>query len=110
MNPMTDSSTHSRGKRKERVGYVISDKMNKTIVVTVERRVRHADYEKVITRNSRFYAHDEKSEAKTGDRVRIIETRPLSRLKRWRLAEILERGREKAVVVDEPTEIQAKAP
>ncbi len=84
-----------RAKRKERVGHVVSDKMDKTIVVVVERRVRHPRYEKVITRASRFYAHDEKNEAKTGDRVRITETRPLSRLKRWRLVEVLERGVEK---------------
>ena len=78
--------------RKERVGWVVSDKMEKTIVVRVERRVRHPMYDKVVTHSSRFYAHDEKKEAKTGDRVRIIETRPLSRLKRWRLVEILERA------------------
>jgi len=81
-----------RAKRKEQVGHVVSDKMDKTIVVVVERRLRHPRYEKVITRSSRFYAHDEKNEAKTGDRVRITETRPLSRLKRWRLVEVLERG------------------
>ncbi len=78
--------------RKERVGYVVSDKMNKTIVVRVDRRVRHPKFEKIITLGSRFYAHDEKNEAKIGDRVRILETRPLSRLKRWRLVEILEKG------------------
>ena len=107
---MIDPSNNSRGKRKERVGYVVSDKMDKTIVVTVSRRVRHAEYEKVMTRNSRFYAHDEKNEAKTGDRVRIVETRPLSRLKRWRLAEVIERGREKAILVSEPEEMQTSAP
>lgn len=84
--------------RKERIGHVVSDKMNKTIVVRVDRRVRHAKYEKVLTMASKFYAHDEKNEAKTGDRVRIVETRPLSRLKRWRLAEVLERGSEKLTV------------
>jgi small subunit ribosomal protein S17 len=84
----------SRGIRKERVGHVVSDKMDKTIVVRVDRRVRHAKYNKVITLASRFYAHDEKNEAKIGDRVRIIETRPLSRLKRWRLEEVLEKGSE----------------
>jgi small subunit ribosomal protein S17 len=70
--------------------------MDKTIVVVVERRVRHPLYERVITRMSRFYAHDEKNEAKVGDFVRIVETRPLSRLKRWRLVEVLARGKEKA--------------
>ena len=73
------------GHRKERVGEVVSNKMSKTIVVRVERRFPHAQYKKVITRYKKFYAHDEKSEAKPGDRVRIEETRPLSRLKRWRL-------------------------
>ena len=86
------SPTSSRGDRKERVGYVVSDKMDKTIVVRVDRRVRHPRYEKVLTLAGRFYAHDEKNEAKVGDRVRIIETRPLSRLKRWRLIEILDKG------------------
>lgn len=93
---MTDAQKISRANRKEQVGRVVSDKMDKTIVVVVERRVRHPRYEKVITRASRFYAHDEKNEARTGDRVRIEETRPLSRLKRWRLIEVLERGGEKA--------------
>ena len=78
--------------RKERIGFVISDKMDKTIVVRVDRRVRHPRFEKVMTVASRFYAHDEKNEAKMGDRVRITETRPLSRLKRWRLVEVVEKG------------------
>ncbi len=89
---MTSPEQQDRGARKERVGRVISDKMDKTIVVCVERRVRHAQYEKVITRSSRFYAHDEKNDAKVGDRVCIMETRPLSRLKRWRLVEVIERA------------------
>lgn len=93
---MSDSSPISRSRRKERVGYVVSDKMDKTIVVRVDRRVRHPQYEKVLTLASRFYAHDEKNEAKMGDRVRITETRPLSRLKRWRLVEVVEKGVEKA--------------
>ena len=79
----------ARGHRKEQVGKVISDKMDKTIVVRVERRFRHAKYEKVITRFKKFYAHDEESKAKLGDQVRIQETRPLSKLKRWRLVEIV---------------------
>ncbi|MDD2707241.1 MAG: 30S ribosomal protein S17 [Verrucomicrobiae bacterium] len=94
---MTNTPAENRGKRKDRVGRVVSDKMVKTIVVVVERRVRHPVYEKVITRVRRFYAHDEKGEARVGDRVRIVETRPLSRLKRWRLMEVLERGTEKPV-------------
>jgi small subunit ribosomal protein S17 len=81
-----------RGRRKERVGRVISDKMDKTIVVEVERRVRHPLYGKEMRQSTKFYAHDEKDEARVGDRVRIVETRPLSRLKRWRLVEILARA------------------
>ena len=91
---MSEPQPTSKSSRKERVGRVISDKMNKTIVVRIDRRVRHAKYEKVLTLASRFYAHDEKNEAKIGDRVRISETRPLSRLKRWRLVEVIERAAE----------------
>lgn len=74
------------------MGEVISNKMAKTIVVRVERRFPHPKFKKVVTGYKKFYAHDEKSEAKVGDRVRIEETRPLSKLKRWRLVEIVERG------------------
>jgi small subunit ribosomal protein S17 len=80
------------GHRKERSGEVVSNKMAKTIVVRVERRFQHPVFKKVVTSYNKFYAHDEKSEAKVGDRVRIVETRPLSKLKRWRLVEIIERG------------------
>src|ERR1700683_224264 len=83
-----------RGHRKERLGKVIAAKMAKTIVVQVQRRFPHPEYKKVITAYSKFYAHDEKSEAKVGDLVLIVETRPLSKLKRWRLTEIVERGTE----------------
>ena len=72
-----------------RIGRVVSDKMHKTIVVEVERRVKHVEYTRTIKRTSRFHAHDEGNTAKVGDRVRIEETRPLSKLKRWRLREIL---------------------
>src|SRR5271154_2641636 len=85
-----------RGHRKERVGEVISNKMTKTIVVRVERRFPHPRYKKVVTGYSKFYAHDEKSEARIGDRVRIQETRPLSKTKNWRLVEIVERNPEAA--------------
>ncbi|HMJ90417.1 MAG TPA: 30S ribosomal protein S17 [Candidatus Acidoferrum sp.] len=91
----------SRGNRKERVGEVISAKMAKTIVVRVERRFPHPQFRKVITAYTKFYAHDEKSEAKPGDRVRIQETRPLSKLKRWRLIEVVERGEQLAPVAAE---------
>lgn len=77
---------------KERVGRVISDKMQKTITVLVETRVIHPRYKKTITRRKKFYAHDEREEARVGDVVRIRETRPLSKLKRWRLVEILQRA------------------
>src|SRR5437016_5783934 len=79
----------ARGKRKERVGEVIANKMAKTITVRVERRFPHPKFKKVITGYKKFYAHDEKSEAKVGDRVRIQETRPLSKTKRWRLVEVV---------------------
>ena len=82
----------ARGHRKERLGEVISNKMTKTIVVRVERRFEHPRYKKVVTGYKKLYAHDEKSEAKVGDRVRIEETRPLSRLKRWRLVAVVNRG------------------
>lgn len=81
-----------RTQRKERTGEVISDKMTKTIVVRVERRFRHPQFKKVVTSYKKFVAHDEKSEAKIGDRVRIQETRPLSKTKRWRLVEVVERN------------------
>lgn len=83
-----------RSNRKERLGEVIANKMAKTIIVRVERRFPHPKFKKVITGYKKFYAHDEKSEAKVGDRVRIQETRPLSKTKRWRLVEIVERGTE----------------
>lgn len=81
-----------RAHRKERVGSVISANMAKTIVVRVERRYPHPKFKKVVTGYKKFYAHDEKREAKVGDRVRIEETRPLSKTKRWRLVEVVERA------------------
>jgi small subunit ribosomal protein S17 len=77
---------------KTRVGMVVSDKMNKTRVVVVERAFRHPRYERVVKRTTRFKAHDERNEAHLGDRVLIVETRPLSKDKRWRIKEILERA------------------
>ena len=77
---------------KTRVGLVVSDKMSKTRVVAVERSFRHSQYERVIKRTSRFKAHDERNEAHVGDRVLIVETRPLSKDKRWRIKEILDRA------------------
>jgi small subunit ribosomal protein S17 len=79
----------ARGLRKTRVGQVVSARMNKTIVVEVVRRVPHPKFKKIVKRTSKFYAHDEKAEAREGQRVRIMETRPVSKLKRWRLVEVL---------------------
>ncbi len=93
-NPPTQPSSTARAHRKERVGRVISSNMAKTIVVQVDRRFPHPKFKKVITGHKKFYAHDEKAEAKVGDRVRIEETRPLSKTKRWRLVEIVERATE----------------
>jgi len=81
-----------RGNRKERVGEVVSNKMAKTIVVRVQRRFPHPQYKKIVTAYKKFYAHDEKGEARPGDRVRIVETRPLSKTKCWRLVEVVERA------------------
>src|SRR5260370_1347235 len=95
---MVETATHvqdlsaARGKRKALFGEVISNTMAKTIIVRVERRFPHPKFKKVVTGYKKFYAHDEKSEAKVGDRVRIEETRPLSKTKRWRLIEVVERG------------------
>ena len=95
---MAETTANVRGNRKERVGEVISNKMNKTIIVRVERRFPHPDYKKVVTQYKKFYAHDEKGEARPGDRVRIEETRPLSKMKRWRLVEVVERNVEASPV------------
>jgi small subunit ribosomal protein S17 len=82
-----------RGSRKVRVGKVVSDKMDKTIVVAVERSTRHPLYGKIIRKTKKYKAHDEDNTCRIGDKVRIMETRPLSRDKRWRLVEIVERTR-----------------
>jgi small subunit ribosomal protein S17 len=83
----------ARAARKVREGIVVSTKMDKTVVVAVIDRVRHTRYRKTMQRTHRFYAHDEANDAREGDRVRIAETRPLSKLKRWRLVEVLERAK-----------------
>ena len=75
--------------KKEQIATVLSDKMTKTRVVGIERLVRHSRYKKILRARTKFYAHDEKNESKTGDKVRIVESRPLSRLKRWEVVEIL---------------------
>ena len=88
-----EQPTTDRGARKTRTGLVVSDKMQKTVVVAIERRVPHPVYGKMVTRTKRLKAHDEENSAKVGDTVRIVETRPLSKDKRWRLVEIIDRAR-----------------
>jgi small subunit ribosomal protein S17 len=87
------SGSVDRGRRKVREGYVVSDKMDKTVVVAVEDRVKHRLYGKVLRHTTRLKAHDEGNTAGAGDRVRIMETRPLSATKRWRLIEIVEKAK-----------------
>lgn len=89
----TEEAVDSRNARKVREGLVTSASMDKTIVVTVTDRVRHAKYNKFILRSKKLYVHDETNDAGEGDRVRVMETRPLSKNKRWRLVEIVERAR-----------------
>ncbi len=94
MSEMNVTETgNQRGFRKTREGIVVSDKMDKTVVVAVEDRVKHALYGKVIRRTSKLKAHDEQNAAGTGDRVLLMETRPLSATKRWRVVEILEKAK-----------------
>ena len=90
---MTENSAEPRGRRKTREGYVVSDKMEKTVVVEVEDRVKHALYGKVLRRTSKLKAHDEQNACGIGDRVLLMETRPLSATKRWRVVEILEKAK-----------------
>jgi small subunit ribosomal protein S17 len=89
--PGSPISSTRRGTRKTRTGEVISSSMNKTIVVRSVTRVPHPKFGKIVKQMKKFYAHDEENKAKTGDRVRIMETRPLSKLKRWRLVEVLQK-------------------
>ena len=91
--PTSSGHMDERSRRKVREGYVVSDKMDKTIVVTVEDRVKHRLYGKVLRQTSRLKAHDEQNAAAVGDRVRVMETRPLSATKRWRLVEIVEKAK-----------------
>ena len=82
-----------RGRRKTKIGKVVSNKMKKSIVVAVERRVKHPLYGKYFRKTSTFMAHDEENQSVVGDKVKIMETRPLSKMKRWRLVEVLERAK-----------------
>jgi small subunit ribosomal protein S17 len=86
-------SVEDRGRRKTRVGKVTSDRMERTVVVSVGRRVPHPLYGKQVTRTKKYYAHDEAGSARVGDVVRIMETRPLSKLKRWRVVEVVEQAK-----------------
>ncbi|HUK83021.1 MAG TPA: 30S ribosomal protein S17 [Verrucomicrobiae bacterium] len=86
--------TQTKIQKRELIGEVVSDKMDKTIVVEVSRRVRHPRYQKVITTRKKFYAHDERNQAGVGDKVRIIESRPLSKLKRWTLTQVVEKAKQ----------------
>jgi small subunit ribosomal protein S17 len=90
---MSEQQTTERNTRKTREGLVVSDKMDKTVVVSVEDRVKHALYGKVMRKSARLKAHDEKNECGIGDRVLLMETRPLSATKRWRVVEILEKAK-----------------
>jgi small subunit ribosomal protein S17 len=92
----------AKTRRNEKVGHVVSTKMAKTIVVEVSRRVPHPLYQRIVTKRKKFYAHDEEGRANLGDRVRIVETRPLSRLKHWRLEEVIWRAQQVKI---EPAEI-----
>jgi small subunit ribosomal protein S17 len=94
-----------QGHKNQKVGNVVSTKMQKTIVVEVSRRVPHPLYKRIITKRKKFYAHDEEGTAKTGDVVRIIECRPLSKLKRWRLGDVIRRAAQVAV---QPEELDVK--
>src|SRR5680860_1454181 len=92
-NPVVEGAVTERSARKTRQGLVVSDKMDKTVVVSVEDRVKHALYGKVLRRNTKLKAHDEANEVGIGDRVLIMETRPMSANKRWRVIEILEKAK-----------------
>jgi small subunit ribosomal protein S17 len=93
MSSTEEAATASRAPRKTRTGYVVSDKMDKTVIVAVERRTTHPLYRKTVTRSTRYHAHDETNDVRAGDLVRIAETRPLSKTKRWRVVEVLERAK-----------------
>jgi len=90
-NTTTATTTQDRNLRKTRIGVVTSNKMTKTITVAVERKVKHPIYGKFVKKTTKFHAHDEKNEASIGDIVRIMETRPMSKTKRWRLVEVVEK-------------------
>ena len=92
-DPTTKDVANDRGRRKLRVGVVVSDGMDKTVVVRIDRQVRHPLYGKTVRRSSKLAAHDEENDAHVGDTVRITETRPVSKTKRWRVIEVVERAK-----------------
>jgi small subunit ribosomal protein S17 len=104
---MSDAQ-QAKTRKNEKVGEVVSVKMAKTIVVEVTRRVPHPLYKRVVTRRSKFYAHDEERSARLGDTVRIVECRPLSRLKRWRLLEIIRRAAQVSVAPESFDTLEAE--
>ena len=104
--PEAGSAEGRKSLKNEKVGTVVSTKMQKTIVVEVSRRVRHPLYKRIVGQRRKFYAHDEQTMARLGDVVRIVESRPLSKLKRWTLAEIVRRGSD---VTGQPVDAEAKA-
>ena len=102
---MAEAQAKKAGLKNEKVGQVVSTKMQKTIVVEVSRRVPHPLYKRIVGKRKKFYAHDEEGRAKMGDVVRIIECRPLSKLKRWRLGEVVRRA---ALVAAQPKDLDVK--
>ncbi len=92
MSDPTPTEQSVRGRRKVRTGVVVSDSMDKTVLVKIDRQLRHPLYKKIVRRSSKLAAHDETNEAHVGDTVRVIETRPISKTKRWRVVEIVERA------------------
>lgn len=90
---MSEEQNTERSSRKVREGLVVSNKMNKTVVIAVVERVKHKKYDKFVLRTKKLYAHDEANDAQVGDRVRVMEIRPMSKLKRWRITEIVERAK-----------------
>lgn len=89
----TEAAQAERGRRKTRIGKVVSNRMDKTVVVAIVRMVKHPLYKKYIKRTTRLYAHDEKNDAREGDTIRVVETRPLSKLKCWRVQDIIDRAK-----------------
>ena len=90
---MSEEQVKQRGRRKVRVGVVVSDAMDKTVLVRIDRKMRHPLYKKTVARSTKLAAHDENNEARAGDTVRVMEIRPLSKTKRWRIVEIVERAK-----------------